>query len=269
MYQNPYHPVATLMDAPVKTGGICSVRYIKQEDVLAWPEIDPSTGIMTSSITVRPGAYIYLCESISDTRAFDEQQKSSTGGEYFDITVKAGLRGSDAAQILTLQRMKHHQFVLIVTDRNGVTRLIGNEDSGADLFMNYTAGDPQSSRKTELAWKWQHPTTAPVYTAEAFDIVIGGITITAGAIQLIMRFRVGDAGAPMAEGDTVLISSGFTNKYCLVLASGIALPVDDGLGTIDWTGSVERHIEKTLASNTITFIGGVVTGEIIEVYAFS
>ena len=269
MFQNVHFPVTAMGEGTVKNGGLCSVKYFKKEDVLTWPSVDPQTGTISSTITLKPGKFIYLCESINESRGFSEAQKENNAGPFFETTIKATLPGSAAAQILALGTMIHHQFGLIVEDKSGITRLIGNQDSGASLVFNYTSGESGTSRKTELTFKWEHPQPAPIYEAEAFNIVIGGETISAGTLQLILRFVVGDPGAPMNDGDIVLTNSGFVNKYCLVLADGTALPVDDGSGSINWIGSIKRHIEKTFGGNSITFVGAVVDNETIEIYAFT
>jgi len=269
MYQNTYYPVATLAEGAVKSPGVCSIQYFKKEDVLTWPEEDPLTGMLASAVELKPGKLIYLAGSINPSRSFTETQKDSLAGQYFEMTVKASLSGSTAAHPLTLGTLMHHQWGLIVADKNGVTRLIGNEDACADFVMDYTTGQGSDSRKTELNWKWQHTQPAPIYTATAFGIIIGGIIITAGCITFIKRFEVGAAGAPMNQGDTLYINNLLQNKKILVIVDGKALPVDDFSGDIDWTGSIDRHIEKAFASNTINFVGSVFTDEIIEIYAYT
>jgi hypothetical protein len=269
MFQNVHYPVATLAVGDVKSPGLCSIKYFKKEDVLTWPTLDPETGMLATAITLKPGKFIYICQAINPSKAFDESQKAAAAGPYFDMSVKGSLSGSTAAHFLTLGTMIHHQWGLIVPDKNGVTRLIGNQDSGADLAVDYSSGQGADSRKTELSWKWQHPQPAPIYTANAFDIVIGGVTVTAGSLQMILRFEVGAVGAPMTEGDILLINAGFANKNLLIICDGLALPIDDLTGMIDWSGSIQRHVEKGFASNTIEFIGGVINHEIIEIYAFS
>lgn len=269
MYHNVHYPVAAMPAGNVKSPGLCSVKYFKIEDVLTWPAVDPETGMLLSSIELKPGKFLYLCESINSSRSFTETPKDSPAGPYYDISVTAQLMGSSAAQILIRGTLKHHRWGLIITDKNGVTRLIGNEDSGAEFIDEYESGNGPQSRKTNITWRWQHPQPAPIYTAAAFDIIIGGITITAGCIQFIKRFEVGAAGAPMNDGDTIYINTLLVNKKALVIADGIALPVDDGSGDIDWTGSIQRHIEKPLASNTIVFIGGVTEEEKIEIYGYT
>lgn len=269
MYQNVHYPVAALGEGTVKSPGLCYIQIFRREDVLAWPAFDPETGILASAITLKPGKLIYLLTSIDVTRSFSENQKSGPGGYYFEQTIKASLSGSAAAHHLTIGTLVHHEWGMILKDKNGVFRLIGNEDSGADLLMDYESGKGTESRKTELTFKWQHPQPAPIYAATAFDIIIGGATITAGCITFIEAFEVGATGAPMNEGDTLYIKTAIVNKRVLVLVDGMYLPVDDGSGDIDWTGSLDRRVEKTLASNTINFVGSVVNGEKIYVYAIS
>lgn len=269
MYSNVHYPVAALAAGAVKSPGLCSIQYFKWEDALTWPEVDPETGMLSAAITLKPGKLLYLAESINPSRSFAESQKESLAGSYFDINVKCNLSGSTAAHPLTLGTMLHHQWGIIAADKNGVTRLIGNEDGGAKFLMDYSSGQGGDSRKTELIWNWSHSQPAPIYEADAFTIIIGGIIITAGCITFVQRFEVGAPGAPMNDGDLLYISALLLNKKALVIVDGMALPVDDGSGDIDWTGSIDRHIEKTLASNTINFVGSVNTAEKIEIYAYT
>lgn len=269
MYQNVHFPVAAFAEAAVKSPGLCSVKIFRIEDVLTWPAFDPLTGMLAASLVFKPGKTIYLLESIDASRIFTENQKLENAGRYFEITVNATLKGSTAAHHLTVGTLIHYQWGMLVADKNGVTRLIGNQDSGAEIISSYTSGQGTDSRKTELTFKWEHPQPAPIYTAAAFDIVIGGIIVTAGALTLLYRFQVGAAGAPMNDGDAILVNEGFKNKNLLILADGTGIPIDDFSGDIDWTGSTQRHAEHAPTSNTINFVGNVVGEEIIEIYAFT
>ncbi len=259
----------SLAKAPVKTGGVCSIRYCKKTDVLAFPDINPVTGIMDSALQLVEGGVFYYAELIDQTRGFQETQKDSNAGPYFEIKVNGSLRGSNGQNILSVQSMLHHEWIILVEDRNGYTRLIGNGDAGATLIYDYNSGTVSSSRKSDISFVWEHPLPAPVYSGTAFDIIIGGVIVTAGQLTMLMRFKVGQPGAPMADGDTLLVNEGFKNKRLLILVDGIGIPIDDFSGSIDWSGSIDRHVEKALASNTITFIGAVNTDETIEIYAFS
>lgn len=269
MYFNVHYPSASLTEAPVKSPGLCSIKLFKIEDVLTWPAIDPQTGIISNSIELKPGKVIYLLDAIDQTRAFNETQKEALPGSYHDITVAGSLRGSNAAQVLTIGTLKQHQWGILVKDKSGITRMIGNEDSGADMVINYSSGNGTESRKTEFTFKWQHPQPAPIYSATAFEIIIGGLMIIAGCITFIQRFEVGASGSPMNPGDTLYINSLLVNKKALVIVDGMALPVDDFSGDIDWSTSIDRHIEKAFSSNTVNFVGGVMNAEKIEIYAYN
>lgn len=267
---NIYADVNSLQKSPVETGGLCSVVYFKIEDVETWPAINPVTGIIDTAIVMKAGKSLYLCQAADKGRSYDEELKHDSRGDYMDILVTATIAGgTNTANILSLDAMKHHEWGMIVKDRGGFYRLVGNADKGAKFFYKYTSADGTTSRKTEVKWVWEYPNSAPVYNSTLFTVTIGGVIITAGRLTLIMRFRVGDAGAPMDDTDTTLTNPLFANTSLLVLADGIGLPVDDGLGAIDWAPLITRHVEKTFAGNIITFVGGVTDEEIIEIYAFS
>ncbi|MGN6476262.1 MAG: hypothetical protein ACTHKV_03475 [Flavipsychrobacter sp.] len=270
--ENIYLPVNDITKAPrIYAGGICgAITFFRKEDVEAWPTINPQTGMVTSAITLKAGRSVYKCEATDKDKTFNEELKTgSVEGSYVDMAVTAVVTGNTVGNTLAIQAMKYSEYGLIVPDRCGIVRLIGNEDSGARFSYSYTTGDIDSTRKRSIKWTWQSPQEAPIYTATAFDIVVGGVPITAGTLTLIMRFRVGSTGAPMADGDTVLTNAELANLNLLILADGIGLPIDDGSGAINWTGVITRHTEKTFASSTITFVGGVIQDEIIEIYAWS
>jgi hypothetical protein len=267
---NVFQPITSLLKAPqIYSGGMCTPIFFKKEDVLAWPDMDPQTGIISSAVQLKPGKSFYLCAAVEKDRTFLEELKYGPEGPYMDISVSGTLAGNTAQNILSAQAMQFSEYGLIVPDRDGNKRLIGNEDSCARFVHSYSSADITTSRKRTLKWSWQNSLPAPIYEAQAFQISVGGIIVTAGTLTLITRFKVGRPGAPMINGGTVYINNGLANKNILVLANGTGLPCDDGSGQIDWTGSIERHIEKTFASNQITFVGGVVQDEIIEIYAFS
>lgn len=268
MTLNIYKQVQPLQKSPVATGGLCSLTLFKIEDVQAWPDVNPLTGIIDAAIQLLPGKSLYIVQAAEKGRQFDEEQKYDNAGPYADIKVEGMLGGNNSANILSLIAAPYHRWGIIVADRNGCYRLIGNRDSGARLTWAYTSGDATTSRKVNLSFNWQSPLPAPLYRATVFNITVGGVTITAGKLTLIQRFRVGDAGAPMNDGDEFLTNAGFADKRLMVIASTSLLPCDDGTGAVNWSGSIERHFEKTLAASTIHFVGGVVQGEIIEIYAF-
>ena len=269
MYENIFLPVQHLKKAEVACGGFCKPMLVKWEDVEVWPRVNPVNGIITDALTLKPGGTFYLFEAVEKERIFTEEQKESAAGPYMDISVTGNIAGNSYNNTISAQAMMFHRFAIIVPDRDGNQRLIGNQDSGARYSHKYTSDDLYGSRRREFKFTWQHALPAPLYQAQAFNFSVGGVEVNAGSLQLIVRFRVGDGTAPMADGDTVLTIPGMAGKNVLIMADGIGLPIDDGSGSIDWTGAITRHVEKTTASGTATFVGGVNQGEIIEIYAWS
>jgi hypothetical protein len=268
-YENIYQPTTDLLYTPPKAGGLCSINAFRWEDVLVWPSVDPQTGVLVDSIQLKPGASFLVISSTEKDRVLKEVMKVGAEGPYMEISVTCKLAGNSAGNTLSLDAAKFSRWGLIVKDRNGDQRLVGNEDGGAKISFDYTTGDIDSSRMRTIVFTWEHQNSAPIYTAAAFSITIGGQTVSVGTLVFIARFRVDDPGAAMTSTDTTYTNALLANKKALVLADGTALPVDDGSGSITWTGLLNRHIQKTNASTTITFVGGVNTQEIIEIYAFT
>jgi hypothetical protein len=271
--ENIFLPMQSLQKAPViEPGGLCSFVIFKKEDVLSWPSKDPQSGYLASTVQLKPGKSFYLVAAAEKDRTFSEESKSGPEGTFHDIIVTGMLGGNTAANTLSIEQMSFSDWGIIVHDRDGISRLIGDEDSCSEFSHKYSPADISGSRKRNLQFSWQYSLPAPIYSAQAFTIIIGGIPVTAGQLTLIMRFQVGRPGSPMSDGDDELINAAFANKNLLVLANGIGIPPDDGSGDIDWTtppASIARHYEKTFASNTINWIGAVNQDEIIEIYAFT
>lgn len=72
----------------------------------------------------------------------------------------------------------------------------------------------------------------------------------------------------MVDGDTVYSNPLLADRHLLFLVTGTALPVDDLTGSIDWSGSIDRHVEKAFNSDSANVVGAVMHNEIVEVYAF-
>jgi hypothetical protein len=270
---NVFIPMQSLQKAPViEPGGLCSFVIFKKEDALSWPSKDPQSGYLASTVQLKPGKSFYLVAAPDKDRTFTEELKYGPEGPYNDIVVTGALAGNTASNTLSIEQMQFSEWGIIVHDRDGISRLIGNEDACAKFNHKYSPADITGSRKRNISFSWQNSLPAPIYSAQAFTIVVGGIPVTAGTLTLIMRFQVGRPGSPMNDGDSVLTNAGFANKRLLVLANGMGVPCDDGSGAIDWTvppASITRHYEKTFASGTTTWVGAVNQDEIIEIYAFS
>jgi hypothetical protein len=206
-------PMQSLQKAPViEPGGLCSFVIFKREDVLSWPSKNPVTGYLAASVQLKAGKSFYLVAAAEKDRTFSEESKKGPEGTYHDILVTGMLAGNTAANTLSIEQMQFSDWGVIVHDRDGISRLIGSEDACAEFNHKYSPADITSSRKRNIQFSWQNSLPAPIYSAQAFIITVGGVPVTAGTLTLIMRFQVGRPGAPMNDGDAVLINAAFANK---------------------------------------------------------
>lgn len=268
-YQNVFGQPSNLASVPPKLGGMCSILYCKWEDVATWPAMDPATGILTSTLQLKPGKNLYLLGATEKDRIFTEAEKTGAEGPYIEMHVTGKIAGYNAATLQNLNLMKHHQWCIIVQERTGDQFLIGDKDTGAAFTFDKTSGDSETSRMVNISFAWQSANTAPTYKAAAFSIAIGGRPYVVSNITFVAAFVVGAVGAPMVDSQTTYTNALLANKKLLLLADGLPLPVDDGSGLINWSGSLVRHAEKTLASATTTIPGGAVQNETLEFYAYN
>ena len=141
--------------------------------------------------------------------------------------------------------------------------------------MSWNEIDEPVYLENHYGWDLSFPfrSTQPGYDAskwgESSSTTIGGIEFTFKTLTKIIQFEVGADGAPMADGDTQYLNNLLINKRVLVVVDGMGLPVDDGSGDVDWTDSIQRHVEKSLTDNRVNFIGAVENGEIVEIFAYT
>lgn len=262
MYHNVHQAVDHLRKAPrIRPGGLCSIAFALHRQVAAWPEVNPETGIIDDEIQLVPGAILYTIEATDKGRSFEEVQKRSAAGAYMDISVNGIIGGNTTNNTLIASAMMHERFVVIVKDRNGEYRLIGNEDSGAKFSYSYSSGDRDASRLVNIGFTWQHPLPAPIYQG----VVINYLTENM-SFMFLTAFKVKDAGTPMTTGQSSWTSGALVNKKPFVLLNQAKVPSEVN----DMEG--EMYIDKPIGSDTLTFKSnelpvGLNENDIVEIYA--
>lgn len=262
-YFNTYAEPATIhRPTALNPGGYCSFLLFLHEDVEQWPVIDPQTGIVLDSVQLYAGKSFYTINVGETDRFFKEEMQRGPGGPYHNMTVQGKLAGNTNNATLILGKYQHHQFGLLVKDRNGEQRLIGDKHTGARITFDYTSGDFNDNRGRNISFSWQNPMPAPIYHTGGISVIIPPVCT---AYYLVARFRVGASGAPMVNGDTTFTDAALINQNFICFADGIALhQVTDVPG--------QRYCTKPFSSDTITFNGGVFgppdtdPGEVIEIY---
>lgn len=179
MYKNVYRPISHLDRAPqIHVGGLCWIYAFLWEDVVEWPTLNPLTGTITEALELKAGAELLRVRPIERNRFFQEEEKSSTAGDYVEVRLNFRLAGNTVANALTLSRMKYHQWGFLVKERDGFIRLIGDADSGARKNSNYSSGHGDNHRGHDVQFVWEHPESIPFY--EETMVLVGGSPITIG-----------------------------------------------------------------------------------------
>jgi hypothetical protein len=173
-YGNIYTSIGSLTRPVVKNSGLCLIQFCKWEDVSQWPSIDPNTGICNTPIQLVPGANWNIFFAPDNDRAFTEQQQDSAPGSYYRVQVTGYIPGNDQATLQKIAPMPYHQYAMIVKDRDGLLRLIGDRDSGAEFVSNYTSGNQSSIRRRSITFSWETVNPCPVYPPPPPDTAIQG-----------------------------------------------------------------------------------------------
>lgn len=161
---------------PVRTGGMCWIVFAVWQDVDLWPQIDPNTGLANTAIKLKGGKTWYECNVVDKGRIFQENEKKSSAGSYWDMQINGYVGGNNSSNTLNAAVMPFNQYVVMFKDRDGQIRFIGNSDSGTDVDFTYTSGDVGSSRKRTIAFTWQHVLPAPIYVGDLSDVLDDIIT---------------------------------------------------------------------------------------------
>lgn len=169
---------------------------------------------------------------------------------------------------------------LIPAYRTGSMLHIGR--STADLFAsNPVEEDVESTVTWQVECRMKNellPVGIPVENlASLFNVIVApsttlrfasGHAVAVTGLKMIARFFIGAPGAPMDENSLTYANAQLAGKRLLVMANGIGLPVDYKDNSVNFSGSIIRRVEKTLAGTETTFIGGVTNTEFIEIYTY-
>lgn len=181
MYQNTYLPVQHLRKAPVNVPGVCWIFFFRWEDVQVWPKVDPQNGVINDQLVLKPDTILYALQVTDSGKFLRESEKFSSAGPFVDVQVAGRLVDDTTNNNLSIAAMRNHQFGLLVKERNGLIKLIGDKDSGADLEFDYNSGDGLNARKYSMQFAWESPGRIPIFlggqvTVDGDPIELPGVT---------------------------------------------------------------------------------------------
>ncbi|THU34231.1 hypothetical protein FAM09_24750 [Niastella caeni] len=175
-YNNIYTPVQHLRRPTVRPGGLCWIVFALWQDVDLWPQVDPLTGLAKTPIALKAGKTWYECQVVDKGRIFNETEKKSSAGHYWEMQVVGYLGGNNSSNTINADVMTFNDYVVMFKDRDGQIRFLGNADTGAEVEFTYTSADNSTSRKRTINFTWQHILQAPIYVGNLDDILDDIIT---------------------------------------------------------------------------------------------
>ena len=145
-----------------RAGGLCQVLFVAIEDVLVWPVVNPNSGFCEApNMHVMEAFY----QARMPKRGKTEQTRRNDAGPYVETTIEVTIPFLDADNHRILDRLKYHQFALLVKDSEGTTYLIGTKENGATFTFSQDVGKVRKDiPATTGVFTWLSEDRAPIYT---------------------------------------------------------------------------------------------------------
>ena len=145
--------------------GICKLILLPKEWLYQIWIADFKTGRVLS-LPIIPGKEFIKINLLQNTYKFTETPKSTKGGSYFDISLTGSSNDIDQATYQTLETYRYHEFIAIITDRQGRLKIVGNFD-GAMIFEFNNSEENQGGgqQKIDIKMSMQLESKVPFYGA--------------------------------------------------------------------------------------------------------
>lgn len=161
--QNAWLPLKNLDKPPIRVGGICYFYFTPWENVLQWPDINPLTGSCIGDVVLKGDKKWYRCQVINPNKAYTEKHSSSDAGNYMQCEVTGFLPDDQPDIAYSMNEMRYHHFAIVIVERNGIKRLIGDQFYSAYFSYDYDSSDDSGVRGRKISFSWMSQDSAPVY----------------------------------------------------------------------------------------------------------
>lgn len=147
--------ITDLKKLPINVSGLCQFLYVPVDEVAQFPEVDPVNNTALSPVVLKAGRNWRTLKGIDKGQALSIAPKSDTGGDYIESAATAFHPDSDVLSESQFFKLKQFDYLLMLKERNGMIRIIGNEYAGAQFSYDYTSGEASSQRGHNLSFNWQ------------------------------------------------------------------------------------------------------------------
>lgn len=146
-------------------GSICYFEYFPKEWLTAPLSIDRSTQQVTGAISLLPDKLPLRADCRYDSVEYAEKPKSSKSGPYMELNLVAEVNKDIPSTSALLLTLKYHELIIIYHDKNGFSKIIGDQDAGMRLSPELTV-EKETEGKTfyELTFSMESEYPAPFYT---------------------------------------------------------------------------------------------------------
>ncbi len=161
-----YNDIPTIITTAYgnNSGGVCQLKMIPkgwlQQDLV----IDKTSGNISTAPTLIPGRTWIVLEMMDNTVELTERAKSDKAGKYTETTITGVVFQDGESLRAVLDNIQYLDFVVLVTDKNKVRRLVGNKKKGMTFSTDFTTGKkPIEANKFEITFSLQSAEPAPIY----------------------------------------------------------------------------------------------------------
>jgi hypothetical protein len=146
-------------------GGCRAFLFIESEKVVLIPV---SAGRQVKSqITLINGASWRIGYATQKTLEFSEKMQENDSGKYFLPEITGFYPKVSEGALAIFSEMKYNTFIVLITDNNGFTRVVGTIDNPLEFRFDTASGQSPSSRNGfSFSFRGQAINESPFYTVD-------------------------------------------------------------------------------------------------------
>jgi hypothetical protein len=214
--------LSTLPRGKVSPGSACLLAAVPEEWVETWPDVDPTTQMISGTIVLKTDRQWLRMLLVSKKRIFKEESQRSNAGLSFLQSIQGRTAGHSIPLHLLVGNWANHRWVILYHEAGtGITYLIGKPGSGALLDFKYSN---ETGTITEVSLQRTAITRAPVYQG-SYTLDTNQTIDVSTSLGVYPYYATGTEGG----GGTTFTIPFLKNKIILwVSRSGVAdlAPVD-------------------------------------------
>ena len=145
-------------------GGICSIKIAPRDWLSAAPVVDFISGKITTAITFISGKDWLSIEFIPQSYDYDETEKASKSGRFYEIKISGIINYCDADLQNVLETMRYNQFIMKVMDRDKKINIIGLQSAALiPLIARKNTNASSGTQYTNFSFTFETENAPPFY----------------------------------------------------------------------------------------------------------